>query len=83
MNGWNQAASRTNKAHHALAKTATAEPKPFPKITDAEQQSRCGHRCSPRNRACSWISVMDSLSDTAQCGDSSLWSLLVRLSRSL
>ncbi|KAG3077671.1 hypothetical protein PI125_g21201 [Phytophthora idaei] len=36
-----------------------------------------------RNRACSWISVMDSLSDTAQCGDSSLWSLLVRLSRSL
>ncbi|KAG3040673.1 hypothetical protein PC121_g23524 [Phytophthora cactorum] len=27
MNGWNQAASRTNKAHHALAKTATAEPK--------------------------------------------------------
>ncbi|KAG3123439.1 hypothetical protein PC128_g27623 [Phytophthora cactorum] len=24
MNGWNRAASRTNKAHHALAKTATA-----------------------------------------------------------
>ncbi|KAG3096812.1 hypothetical protein PI124_g15739 [Phytophthora idaei] len=36
-----------------------------------------------RNRACSWISLMDSLSDTAQGGDSSLWSLLVRLSRSL